>query len=298
MAKYIKTEEGYKTPNELNLGGEVAPLIAGNYIEIKDNVIRSTLGDSLSTENGVVEKTYIDDIVPNMYYNSGSGNYKTYDSGFMTSMIPPKNNEILTVDITKSGVFHSEYTDVLYQAFDSEDGGQAVCDSELTIHWVLADASTGRCWVVLESKYNLSSGRIIIRTQPQTSYITLPKTALEYDKTPTQNSDNLITSGTAYIAIQDLKSKISSIPKFSISVVTELPTTNISTTTVYLVKNADDEGNLYTEYIYVNGWEKLGEQRIEVNTDEIWTAINSIQTELTGATATADEILETIGGES
>ena len=146
---------------------------------------------------------------------------------------------------------------------------------------------------------------------PETTYVTLylnhpievngiiklPKTALEYDETPTQDSDNLITSGTAYTAIQELKSQISSIPKFSISVVTELPTTDISSTTVYLVKNADDEGNLYTEYIYVNGWEKLGEQRIEVNTDEIWTAINSIQTELTGATATADEILETIGGE-
>jgi hypothetical protein len=83
---------------------------------------------------------------------------------------------------------------------------------------------------------------------------------------------------------QDLKSQISSIPKFSISVVTELPTMDISTTTVYLLKTDDTEGNLYTEYVNVNGvWEELGTQRVDLEgyakiediptTDEIVTAV-------------------------
>jgi len=45
---------------------------------------------------------------------------------------------------------------------------------------------------------------------------------------------------------------ISAIPKFAIQVVQTLPTTNISTTTVYLLASGEETQNLYTEYIYVN----------------------------------------------
>lgn len=77
--------------------------------------------------------------------------------------------------------------------------------------------------------------------------------------------DELATKEYVDSTNQDLKSQISSIPKFSISVVTELPTTDISTTTVYLLKTDDTEGNLYTEYVNVNGaWEELGTQRIDL----------------------------------
>ena len=65
----------------------------------------------------------------------------------------------------------------------------------------------------------------------------------------------------------DLLTKISEIPKFSIEVVDTLPTTDISDTTVYLVKTSETEsGNLYTEYIHVNGaWEKLGTQTVDLS---------------------------------
>ena len=49
-----------------------------------------------------------------------------------------------------------------------------------------------------------------------------------------------------------LKRQITSIPKFAIEVVENLPVENISNTTVYLVKDKDEAGDLYTEYIYVN----------------------------------------------
>ncbi len=59
---------------------------------------------------------------------------------------------------------------------------------------------------------------------------------------------------------------VSAIPKFSIEVVTSLPTADISNTTVYLVKSSDETNNLYDEYIYVNnGWEHLGSQTVDIS---------------------------------
>ena len=61
------------------------------------------------------------------------------------------------------------------------------------------------------------------------------------------------------------KDELSAIPKFAIQVVTSLPTTNISSTTVYLLSSGSETNNLYTEYIYVNNkWEKLGEQKVDL----------------------------------
>ena len=61
------------------------------------------------------------------------------------------------------------------------------------------------------------------------------------------------------------KDEVSAIPKFAIQVVTSLPSTNISTTTVYLLSSGSDTNNIYTEYIYVNNkWEKLGEQKVDL----------------------------------
>lgn len=86
---------------------------------------------------------------------------------------------------------------------------------------------------------------------------------------------------------------ISSIPKFSISVVSTLPTSDISTTTVYL-KNGGSGEDLYTEYIYVNGkWEILGSQRVDLTgyAMESWVDVQLTsylkQTALTEAINTA-----------
>ena len=62
----------------------------------------------------------------------------------------------------------------------------------------------------------------------------------------------------------EINNKISAIPKFSITVCEALPDSNISKTTVYLLKSSKEEtSNLYDEYIYVNSkWEKLGTQTV------------------------------------
>ena len=61
------------------------------------------------------------------------------------------------------------------------------------------------------------------------------------------------------------KADVSAIPKFAIEVVTELPTKNISNTTVYLVKHAHGDKDIYDEWIYVNNaWEKIGNTDVDL----------------------------------
>ncbi len=80
------------------------------------------------------------------------------------------------------------------------------------------------------------------------------------------NLEVLVASDLAnYYTATQVDQKISTIPKFGIKVVTALPGTEISATTVYLVKSGAESQNLYTEYIYANGaWEKLGEQKVDL----------------------------------
>ena len=72
-----------------------------------------------------------------------------------------------------------------------------------------------------------------------------------------------------------LREDITAIPKFDILPVDELPTEEISESTVYLVKDKDSERDLYTEYIYVNGaWENLGKQTVDLSSYATTTAMN------------------------
>ena len=97
---------------------------------------------------------------------------------------------------------------------------------------------------------------------------------IAHDDTFDINSDSVkaLTHRAVAAKFRNLENVISGIPKFKVSVVDELPTKEISTTTIYLVKNAlTSTNNLYTEYIYVEkdkdtwDWEKLGEQSLEIS---------------------------------
>lgn len=94
----------------------------------------------------------------------------------------------------------------------------------------------------------------------------------------------------------EINNKISAIPKFDIKVCEALPDSNISKTTVYLLKSPKEEtNNLYDEYIYVNSkWEKLGTQTVgdiaglitrmtaaEANINQHTSSISTINTNLT-----------------
>lgn len=80
-------------------------------------------------------------------------------------------------------------------------------------------------------------------------------------------SDLNTTSKKITGAINELKQLISLIPQFSIEVVEELPTEDISDTTIYLVPAEDPEvGNYYEEYIHVNNtWELVGTTAVDLS---------------------------------
>lgn len=65
---------------------------------------------------------------------------------------------------------------------------------------------------------------------------------------------------------EEVDNMISVIPKFAIKPVNELPTKDISTTTIYLLSNGSSEtDNLYDEYIYTDKWDKLGTQTVDLS---------------------------------
>lgn len=70
---------------------------------------------------------------------------------------------------------------------------------------------------------------------------------------------------------KEINDKISAIPKFEIKVVSKLPTSDISKTTIYLVRaSTTGTENLFTEYIRISEggkdkWEKLGEQKLDLS---------------------------------
>lgn len=65
---------------------------------------------------------------------------------------------------------------------------------------------------------------------------------------------------------EEVNQLISAIPKFAIAVVSALPISDISPTTVYLLKSGSETDNLYTEYIYVeDAWETLGTQKMDLS---------------------------------
>lgn len=62
------------------------------------------------------------------------------------------------------------------------------------------------------------------------------------------------------------KGDVSAIPKFAVTVVSNLPTSNISTSTIYLKSNGGSSGNSYDEFIYVNSaWEKIGTTEVDLS---------------------------------
>ena len=69
-------------------------------------------------------------------------------------------------------------------------------------------------------------------------------------------------------------------------VVTQLPTTDIKTNKIYLVKDNTTEGDLYQEYLYIDGkWEKVGTHKYEVDLTDYAKkseALKSVESTLNG----------------
>jgi len=87
-------------------------------------------------------------------------------------------------------------------------------------------------------------------------------------------ADGQVESSSEFSALTELMNQVLGVIKnnsgesggrISIAIVTELPTEDISANTLYLVKDADTQSNIYTEYLYVDGsWEIIGSQRLDL----------------------------------
>lgn len=100
--------------------------------------------------------------------------------------------------------------------------------------------------------------------------------------------ENYYTISSVDDTTQKLLAEISAIPKFSIDVVDELPTEDISSSTVYLLKSSTTEsGNLYTEYVYLENteeWEQLGTQTLDLSGYTTTEALNAAIAEFLSST--------------
>lgn len=117
--------------------------------------------------------------------------------------------------------------------------------------------------------------------------------------TKDETADRFYTKDKTY-SKGDVDSRISSIPKFAIKVVEKLPTSGISETTIYLVKQSKtQEDNLYTEYIRVaDKWEKLGEQKFDmsgyVTGEDLKKAVENVNGQVLANKGSIDNVLSTI----
>ena len=78
--------------------------------------------------------------------------------------------------------------------------------------------------------------------------------------------DSIASDLSNYYTKSEVDNLIDTIPKFDIEVVQNLPVSNISPTTIYLVPSQSESSDIYKEYIYVNNnWELLGIQKADLS---------------------------------
>lgn len=153
---------------------------------------------------------------------------------------------------------------------------------------VKGDAETSyRLGKVNITKANIGLGNVDNTSDANKPISTATQTALDLKADLTDIADFITKSVndlTYYYTKTDIDGKIttinnniSKIPKFAIEVVENLPTSNISPTTIYIKKTSTTEsGNLYTEYIYVNdAWEELGTQTLDLSGYTTTEALNT-----------------------
>lgn len=96
------------------------------------------------------------------------------------------------------------------------------------------------------------------------------------------NLTNYYTKTNTYTKTE-VNELINGITSMNVAVVTTLPTSGISTTTIYLVpKSTSQTNNAYDEYLYVNNkWEKIGDTTIDLSNYALKSEIPTVTNDLT-----------------
>ena len=116
----------------------------------------------------------------------------------------------------------------------------------------------------VESKAN--SSEVYSKTESDAKFLTEHQDVSSFITKAVSDLANYYTKSNTYTK-SEVNNLVSAIPKFKILPVDALPTSNISDSTIYLLKTSETEtGNLYTEYIRVGDkWEKLGTQTLDLS---------------------------------
>lgn len=96
------------------------------------------------------------------------------------------------------------------------------------------------------------------------------------------NLTNYYTKTNTYTK-NEVNNLINGITSMNVLVVTALPTSSISDTTIYLVpKSKTETNNVYDEYLYVNNkWEKIGDTSIDLTNYALKSEIPTVTNDLT-----------------
>jgi hypothetical protein len=229
--------------------GDLCLYAPANTITIEDSGKRVYFDWENALENGIYSDIAFfgymkDKIVWHMFTNYGENGTRVFE------FINRINNDCITLVLNKDHTFESATIGTVDNQIELENIDQ------LPKYYDLPNFD------VVDSRDIPSSAAILFHT--------------EYKLMVYQGGEWIELTYDLNNTIESLKSQITSIPKFSISVVDVLPTENISETTVYLVKDNETEGNLYTEYVYINNvWEKLGTQTLNLEdyakTEDVYT---------------------------
>lgn len=173
----------------------------------------------------------------------------------------------------------------------------------LSSYWNLEGMEQGGLRIATVDCYELdeSSKSYKPKTQSANGKSTNKKTLfVPYAKKHKQGGEDKFEGGLLTAAdykwlsgvFEEVEELVSKLPKFTIKVVDELPTEDISDTTVYLLPSTSAiSGNLYDEYIYVNNkWEHLGSQSIDLKDyakkSDIPTKLGDLENDANYATQT------------
>ncbi|WP_297931192.1 hypothetical protein [uncultured Coprobacter sp.] len=176
---------------------------------------------------------------------------------------------VAIADAKKAG---TDALDVANSKYEKPNDGIPKADLDVGVQASLSKADTALQKAPVTS-VNGATGAVQIDVPTKLSELTNDK---GFITATVNNLTNYYTKTLTYTKTE-VDNLLSAIPKFGVSVVDSLPTTGISSTTVYLITNtAPDDSNLYDEYIYVLGkWEKLGTAKIDLSNYVTVTQLNS-----------------------
>jgi len=215
MAKYIKTEEGYKLFKEIE---DNQLLSADNFIEINNNVVCSTFGKSASVEINDSIEFYSSGTIPTLSSSGSLWSYNSSDgptpfllplaygsSSIVVEIITPTNDILIFEGIS----INTSPSSGIYNCYISELNLISPTTSTVKFQYSFYSA-IGTSYRIASSE-DLSGSKVnIYKINKETvqNFVKLPKNALYYDTVPTAGSTNLLTSGSIYTALEDVKSNI------------------------------------------------------------------------------------------